>query len=570
MSDNSKSYVRVAFATIAMAALGVHPALRSSGAAENERSSENASNTGDFIQPSVAGEVSSDVSGLSASSNDDALRAQLAELTTRLEQSPDDVDALVARAALYSHLKDAEKEQTDLLKAMKLSPDNAVAWHLYGYECLNREFTHLAIGAFEKAAGLGSNDPHLFMRLGYAYSTVGKQQEAIANYTRAIEIKTDYGEAYFSRALVWNGMAEWDKAIADIDKAIEIGYRTWPIFFERGRAYQGRGDIEQAIASFTLAIEQRPDDATSHFGRAQMRYRSGDFKNAIADLDRAIEIEPGNAYYRACRGMAYFDQKDFDKGTADVLEAIRLNPGDLFVEYQLTTNKELSPEALKHGEEQLRNMLRDCPAMAQFVSPQDKLWQWAVRKFAGEDLGAPVHWDPTPPSLRLGCSLFGDQHAIRVSQIRFDLPDRRPCTFDELWSTAVFELHNVTSSPIWSDISQQVLDGKLNRDDYIVAVLESEELATQRTRAFYLKFYLPWIREKGMVDTSPARWRCGSFIPDADPQSRLAYWQKHSLWPLYAASYDHLLAQREYSQSNYDEVVKLLQALVTKDNLLEK
>ena len=94
--------------------------------------------------------------------------------------------------------------------------------------------------------------------------------------------------------------------------------------------------------------------------------------------------------------MAYFDQKDFDKGTADVLEAIRLNPGDLFVEYQLATNKELSPESLKHGEEQLRNMLRDRPAMAQFVSPQDKLWQWAVRKFAGEDLahlsiGTPRH-----------------------------------------------------------------------------------------------------------------------------------------------------------------------------------
>ena len=133
-----------------------------------------------------------------------------------------------------------------------------------------------------------------------------------------------------------------------------------------------------------------------------------------------------------------------------------------------------------------------------------------------------------------------------------------------------FSLHNVTSSPIWSEITHQVLDGKLKRDDYIVAVLESEELATQRTRAFYLKFYLPWIREKGMVDTSPNRWRCGSFIPDADRQSRLAYWQKDSLWPLYAASYDHLLAQREYSKSNYDEVVKLLQALVTKDNLLEK
>ncbi len=365
-------------------------------------------------------------------------------------------------------------------------------------------------------------------------------------------------------------MAEWDKAIADIDKAIEFGYRTWLLFIERARAYLGRGDIEQAIASFTLAIEQRPDHDRSHFGRAQLRLRSGDFKNAIADFDRAIEIEPGSAYYRSARGMAYFDQKDFDKGSADILEAIRLNTGDVGADYQLTTKKELSPALLKHGEEQLRNMLRDRPTMAQFVSPQDKVWQWAVRKFAGEDLGAPFHWDPTPPDHALGLSAPGNKPAIQVSQIRVDLPDRRQCTFDELWAAAVFELHNITSSSIWSDIDQQVLNGKLKRDDYAVAMLESEELATQRTRAFYLKFYLPWIREKGKIDTSPRDWYCEFFFSDTDRQSRLAEWRKDRRWPLYEAFYDKLLAEREYSQENYDEAVKFLQAVVAKDNLLEK
>ncbi|HEY3395405.1 MAG TPA: tetratricopeptide repeat protein, partial [Lacipirellulaceae bacterium] len=500
MGDNLTSLVRTTVAIIALTALSLYPAPRSFAAQESAPPNEDASNVGDVIQPSESGATLSDVTVLPASATDDELRAQLAELTARLEQSPDDVDALLARARLYARLKDAEQEQADLLKAMKLSPDNPDVWDLYGYECLNHGFTNFAIEAFEKAAGLGSQDPNLFASLGYAYFTVGNRQEAIANYTRAIEITPDDGETYFNRAVVWEHMAEWEKAIADFDQAIESGYRTWPIFFERGRAYKQRGDIEQAIANYTLAIEQRPDDATSHFGRAQMRYRSGDFKNAIADLDRVIEIEPGNAYYRAARGMAYFDQGDFDRGTADVLEAIRLNPGDAGVDYQPTTNKELSPDALKHGEAQVRNMLRDRPAMAQFVTPQDKLWQWAVRKFAGEDLGSPVHWYPAPPDHALGASLGSSERPmIQLSPIRVDLPDRRQCTFDELWQVAVFELHNITSSPIWRDIYQQVLDGKLNRDDYIVAVLESEEFATQRTRAFYLKVYLPWIREKGMV-----------------------------------------------------------------------
>ena len=57
----------------------------------------------------------------------------------------------------------------------------------------------------------------------------------------------------------------------------------------------------------------------------------------------------------------------------------------------------LSAEALRHGQRQVVRMLHDRPAMAQFGTDSVFLRGWAARKFAGEDFGTPIDWDPSPP-----------------------------------------------------------------------------------------------------------------------------------------------------------------------------
>ena len=54
----------------------------------------------------------------------------------------------------------------------------------------------------------------------------------------------------------------------------------------------------------------------------------------------------------------------------------------------------VTPADLQRGEDQVRRMLRDRPAMAQYSSKAKVLYQWAARKFAGEDLQEEI----------LGCS----------------------------------------------------------------------------------------------------------------------------------------------------------------------
>ncbi len=335
----------------------------------------------------------------------------------------------------------------------------------------------------------------------YAYFSLGQYPQAIDGYTEAID--TNYTEtvdanlrriaAYIGRALSWREMNEPKKAIADFDRAIELGSDDTWIYFYRGSLYQETGQYREAIADFSRVIDSRPKDVDSLLGRAEALATIGEWRGSLADFNRVIEIEPNSSFYRAARGTAFLKHDEFEKGIADILAAIRMSPKDLGNDFRATTNKELPAASLAHGEQQVRNMLRDRPAMAEHVMPGDQIWNWAVRKFAGEDLGALVDWNPTEPAPFQGASgrPAPDQHAqIMVSKVRHDSPSGREASFDELWQSAVFELYNVLTVDEHVKLEQLVADSKLSRDDFVLKAMASEDPAAERhTGILYQLFF---------------------------------------------------------------------------------
>jgi tetratricopeptide (TPR) repeat protein len=93
---------------------------------------------------------------------------------------------------------------------------------------------------------------------GNAYDNKGQYDQAIADFTKAIEINPRYAKAYTNRGSVYNSKGQADRAIADYGKAIEINPRYANAYNNRGIAYEKKKLRDKAIADYRAALEVNP------------------------------------------------------------------------------------------------------------------------------------------------------------------------------------------------------------------------------------------------------------------------------------------------------------------------
>lgn len=68
----------------------------------------------------------------------------------------------------------------------------------------------------------------------------GLYDEAITDYSKAIELDPRYAEAYSNRGFVYGRKGQFDAAIADYNKAIELNPKIAEVYNNRGFVYGAR------------------------------------------------------------------------------------------------------------------------------------------------------------------------------------------------------------------------------------------------------------------------------------------------------------------------------------------
>ena len=96
------------------------------------------------------------------------------------------------------------------------------------------------------------------LNTGNEHFEQGQYDEAIVEYTKAIELEPQLAIVYNSRGLAYHMKGELDKAIADFDKAIELDPSRAEVYYNRGNVYFERGQFQSAIADYDKAIVLDP------------------------------------------------------------------------------------------------------------------------------------------------------------------------------------------------------------------------------------------------------------------------------------------------------------------------
>lgn len=98
-----------------------------------------------------------------------------------------------------------------------------------------------------------------FCDRGHGHKQLGNYEDALADYSKAIDLKPDYEEAIFNRAVTYDFDGNIQKAISEYEKAIMINPENADAFYNLGYLYsQELKDYQSAIDNYLKAIKTNP------------------------------------------------------------------------------------------------------------------------------------------------------------------------------------------------------------------------------------------------------------------------------------------------------------------------
>lgn len=127
-------------------------------------------------------------------------------------------------------------------------------------------------------------DGRLHNYRGLTLAAQQKYREAIAEYSKAIEFKKDFAEAFLNRGILYsNEFAEYDKAIEDFKKVLILQPDNLDAAINIGVSYYKKGETEAAINQYNSIIVKNPDMSRAYYLRALAFAAKKDYGNARKD-----------------------------------------------------------------------------------------------------------------------------------------------------------------------------------------------------------------------------------------------------------------------------------------------
>ena len=203
----------------------------------------------------------------------------------------------------YDNIGDFQNASSNFDKAVNLNPEyvdayvnrgNFKAQRLNNFGGAIKDYL-LAIGYIEKNEILKRNIADyadVYNNMGTAKSRMNDIKGAMNDYTKAIEIKPDFAQAYYNRGILKaETLRDYESALMDLNRAIEIDSEYYDAFVNRGVIREvNLNDPEGALADYSKAISLRPDLALAYFNRGMFYKGRDNYTKACKDWQTAANL----------------------------------------------------------------------------------------------------------------------------------------------------------------------------------------------------------------------------------------------------------------------------------------
>jgi tetratricopeptide (TPR) repeat protein len=126
-------------------------------------------------------------------------------------------------------------------------------------------------------------DPNIYYQRGVRMVQLSKLNLALEDFDKAIELKVDFQDAYFSRADLKSNLNDLDGAIEDISLAIITNPNVSKNYYRRSQYKKTKNDISEALIDISKAIDLEPNIKLYYFIRSTIFHELGNIQSAIND-----------------------------------------------------------------------------------------------------------------------------------------------------------------------------------------------------------------------------------------------------------------------------------------------
>lgn len=130
----------------------------------------------------------------------------------------------------------------------------------------------------------------MFMGRGIEFGDNGKMQDAMKDFTKALEMNPELRDAYKFRGSIYAQSGQVDLALKDLEKYLSYDSTDVVTWNNVAMIYMRQGKLPKAVEAFTTTIELKPDAAISYQNRAKVHEMMGNTALSQADLKQANEI----------------------------------------------------------------------------------------------------------------------------------------------------------------------------------------------------------------------------------------------------------------------------------------
>lgn len=158
-----------------------------------------------------------------------------------------------------------------------------------------------------------------------AYSA-GDYTSALEGFQAAVEKNPQDAESLSNLGQVLVRLGRTEEAVPYFDRAIGLIPGRWAYHFNRARALGLLGRWDEAIAGYRHAQLRFPGDYATAFNLALALHKKGDDAGAVAEYQKAIALAPEDASFRFALALSFERLQKNADASAAYEEYLRLAP----------------------------------------------------------------------------------------------------------------------------------------------------------------------------------------------------------------------------------------------------